>query len=284
MVAAAKLRRAQSAAEAARPLRASAWARCSATSPRASSPVPRRRGSWPAPARTDVHLLVVCTAERGLCGAFNSSIARLARDHANRLLARGQDGQDHLRRQEGLRHPAAAVRARRSSTSSTCAASRQLGFEHADMVGAEDPRALRGRRVRRRDAVLLALPVGHRADPDGAADHPGRDRAPAARARWRGRLRVRARRERDPRRRLLPRNLTVQIFRALLENAASEQGARMSAMDNATRNAGEMIKKQTMLYNRSRQAHDHQGTDRNHLGRRGALTRHDNEERWLSSP
>jgi F-type H+-transporting ATPase subunit gamma len=53
---------------------------------------------------------------------------------------------------------------------------------------------------------------------------------------------------------LLPRNLTVQVFRALLENAASEQGARMSAMDNATRNAGDMIKKQTMTYNRTRQA------------------------------
>jgi len=72
--------------------------------------------------------------------------------------------------------------------------------------------------------------------------------------------------------RLLPRNLAVQIFRALLENNASFYGAQMSAMDNATRNAGDMIRKQTLIYNRTRQAQDHQGADRNHLRRRGNVT------------
>ena len=71
---------------------------------------------------------------------------------------------------------------------------------------------------------------------------------------------------------LLPRNVAVQIFRALLENAASEQGSRMTAMDNATRNAGDMINRLTIQYNRTAPGRDHQGTDRDHLGRRGALT------------
>ena len=107
-------------------------------------------------------------------------------------------------------------------------------------------------RVRRRDAVLLALPLGDRADPDGAADHPGADRR--RRAARPTRVYEYEPDEGEILATLLPRNLTMQMFRALLENAASEQGARMSAMDNATRNAGEMIKKQTMTYNRSRQA------------------------------
>ena len=133
----------------------------------------------------------------------------------------------------------------------------------------EDHRDVRGGRVRRRDPVLFEIPLGDPADSDGAAADPGavrrrrsRRRAPTNTSRTRTKF--------SPT--LLPRNISVQIFRALLENAASEQGARMSAMDNATRNAGDMIKKQTTIYNRSRQAHDHQGTDRNHLGRRSALT------------
>ncbi len=72
---------------------------------------------------------------------------------------------------------------------------------------------------------------------------------------------------------ILPRNVTVQVFRALLENAASEQGARMSAMDSATRNAADVIDRLTLQYNRQRQAMYHQGIDRNHFGRGSALTR-----------
>ena len=85
--------------------------RCWRTSPAASRSGPRRPRLLAGTGRTQSHLLVVCTAERGLCGAFNSSIARLARDHASPPHGRGQDGQDPLRRQEGLRHPAPAVRA-----------------------------------------------------------------------------------------------------------------------------------------------------------------------------
>jgi F-type H+-transporting ATPase subunit gamma len=111
---------------------------------------------------------------------------------------------------------------------------------------------LQCRRIRRLHAVLLALQVGDRADPDRAADHPARHRGdrsagPAAVYDYEPA-------EDEILADLLPRNLAVQIFRALLENNASFYGAQMSAMDNATRNAGEMIRKQTLTYNRTRQA------------------------------
>ena len=109
MVAAAKLRRAQEAAEAARPY-SQRMATVLANIAQAVG------GGGDAPAlmtgtgKDDVHLLVVCTAERGLCGGFNSQIARFAREHARRLHGRGQDGEDHHRRQEGLRHTAPRFR------------------------------------------------------------------------------------------------------------------------------------------------------------------------------
>ena len=103
-------------------------------------------------------------------------------------------------------------------------------------------------------AVLLALPVGDRADPDGAADHPAGVRDGGATAGAGGAAYEYEPDEEEILDDLLPRNIAVQIFRALLENAASDHGARMSAMDNATRNAGEMIRKQTLTYNRTRQA------------------------------
>ena len=117
----------------------------------------------------------------------------------------------------------------------------------------EDHRAVRRGRVRRLHAVLLALPLGDRADPDRAADHPAGVRRQATAARG-GAVYEYEPDEEEILADLLPRNIAVQVFRALLENAASEQGARMSAMDNATRNAGEMIRKQTLTYNRTRQA------------------------------
>ena len=228
----------------------SAWPRCSATSRPASPSGPRRRAFSPAPAPTDVHLLIVCTAERGLCGAFNSSIARLARDHANRLMAEGKTvkiicvgkkGYDILRRQF----------AEQIIELIDLRSVRQLGFEQADMIaqkvlarfeaGEFDVATLFYSRFR---SVIAQIPTAQQIIPAqieagaGAADAVY-DYEPD---------------EGEILTTLLPRNLTVQIFRALLENAASEQGARMSAMDNATRNAGEMIKKQTMTYNRSRQA------------------------------
>ena len=200
-----------------------------------------------------IHLLVVCTAERGLCGAFNSSIARLARDTAISLMGQGKTvkilcvgkkGHDVLRRQFG----------RQIIEMIDLRAVRSLGFDDADAIGRKIVALHAGERVRRLHDIFLALPVGDRANSDGAANHSacfagGREgtRHPAAAYEYEPD-------EEEILATLLPRNISIQVLRALLENAASEQGARMSAMDNASRNAGEMIKKQTMKYNRSRQA------------------------------
>ena len=251
MVAAAKLRRAQNAAESARPYAermAQVLGNLAANlTPGAETP---RLLSGTGQDRT--HLLLVCTAERGLCGAFNSSIARLARDHARRLMAEGKTvkiicvgkkGYDILRRE--FREQIVELIELRGV--------RQLGFENAEGIaenllrrfdaGEFDIATLYYSRFR---SVIAQIPTAQQIIPaeivpaaeavqtDAVYDYePGEGEILAA---------------------LLPKNLTVQILRALLENAASEQGARMSAMDSATRNAGEMIKKQTLIYNRTRQA------------------------------
>jgi F-type H+-transporting ATPase subunit gamma len=249
MVAAAKLRRAQNAAEAARPY---AERMSSVLGNLASGIIvgPETPRLLAGTGSDRVHLLIVCTAERGLCGAFNSSIARLARDHANRLMAEGKTvkiicvgkkGHDILRRQF----------AQQIIELIDLRSVRQLGFEQGDMIaqkvlarfeaGEFDVATLFYSRFR---SVIAQIPTAQQIIPAqieagaGSADAVY-DYEPE---------------EGEILETLLPRNLTVQIFRALLENAASEQGARMSAMDSATRNAGEMIKKQTMTYNRSRQA------------------------------
>ena len=251
MVAAAKLRRAQAAAEAARPyaLRMNAVLANLAESVMGSPAAPRLLAGTGS---DKVHLLIVCTAERGLCGAFNSSIARLARDKANSLLAEGKTvkiitvgkkGNDLLKRQFSS-NIIEFVDLR---------SVRYIGFENADAVGRsviarfeagefdvctvfysrfksviqQFPTALQiiQAQIQEKSAVVGSL-AAYDFEPDEASILAT----------------------------LLPRNISMQIFAALLENAASEQGARMSAMDNATRNAGDMIKKQTMKYNRSRQA------------------------------
>src|ERR687893_2704012 len=249
MVAAAKLRRAQTAAEASRPYaeRMSVVLGNLASGITVGPETPRLLAGTGA---DRVHLLIVCTAERGLCGAFNSSIARLARDHANRLMAEGRTvkiicvgkkGLDILRRQFGGQ----------IIDTVDLRSVRTLGFENADAIaqnvlarfeaGEFDVATLFYARFR---SVIAQIPTAQQIIPaqigsGGAASDAVYDYEPE---------------EGEILATLLPRNLTVQIFRALLENAASEQGARMSAMDSATRNAGEMIKKQTMTYNRSRQA------------------------------
>jgi F-type H+-transporting ATPase subunit gamma len=246
MVAAAKLRRAQSAAEAARPYASkmeTVLANLGAGVSGADAPkLLAGTGS------DQVHLLVVCTAERGLCGAFNSSIARLAREHVSKLqqagktvkiLCVGRKGYDILRRQyDKLILDVVDHRALK-----------QVGYENADAVakrlmamfeaGEFDVATLFYSKFK---SVISQIPTAQRIIP---AEIPEGG--------------VAASYEYEPDEgailaSLLPRNLSVQVFRALLENAASEQGARMSAMDNATRNAGDMIKKQTQKYNRSRQA------------------------------
>ena len=248
MVAAAKLRRAQMAAEAARPYAERMETVLASVASGAGSQGPRLLGGT---GRDDVHLLVVCTAERGLCGAFNSSIVRLAREKANSLLAQGKTikilcvgkkGYDQLRRQ--FEKQIIELIELRSV--------KQIGFVNADSIGKKiislfdagefDVCTLFFSRFR---SVILQIPTVVQLVP---AIIPASTDAS-----------VKATYEYEPEEgeilaSLLPRNISVQVFRALLENAASEQGARMSSMDNATRNAGEMIKKQTIKYNRSRQA------------------------------
>ena len=251
MVAAAKLRRAQTAAEAARPF-AERMGQVLANVAGTITPGPESPRLLGGTGDDRTHLLVVCTAERGLCGAFNSSIARLAREHASRLMAEGKTvkiicvgkkGYDILRRQFE-RNIIDFVDLRGART---------LGFEHAELVaqkvltrfdeGEFDVATLFYSRFK---SVISQIPTAQQIIP--AVFEPANGgAAPAAVYEYEpGENEILA----D----LLPRNITVQIFRALLENAASEQGARMSAMDNATRNAGDMIKRQTQLYNRTRQA------------------------------
>jgi F-type H+-transporting ATPase subunit gamma len=250
MVAASKLRRAQAAAEAARPYaeRMEKVLANLAAEPTSRVQAPELLAGT---GRSDNHLLVVCTAERGLCGAFNSSIVRLARERANSLIAQGKTvqfvcvgkkGFEQLRRQ--FERQIIEVVDLRSV--------RQLRFENAEQIGRKlidrfasgefDVCSLFFSRFK---SVLTQVPTAQQLIPMQIAETS----SPAALTPY----------EYEPEQgeilaALLPRNICVQIFRALLENAASEQGARMGAMDNATRNAGEMIKKKTMQYNRSRQA------------------------------
>jgi len=258
MVAAAKLRRAQEAAEAGRPY-ADRFERVLANLGRALSGQDTATPLLTGTGSDQVHLLVVATAERGLCGGFNSSIVRLARERATELLAQGKTvrilcigskGHDALKREYAsmitevisLRHI------------------KKIAFDDVDAIGktilemfeagAFDVCTLFYSRFR---SVIAQVPTALQLIPatlpeaadDGAEPAP-RDGPPAAYEYEPD--------EKDILEDLLPRNVKVQIFRGLLENAASEQGARMSAMDNATRNAGEMIDKLTLSYNRQRQA------------------------------
>ncbi len=249
MVAASKLRRAQAAAEAARPYaeRMEKVLGNIAATVSDRSAAPKLLGGT---GKDQVHLLIVCTAERGLCGAFNSSIVRLAREKINslvgtgktvKILCVGRKGYDQLRRQYGAQIiDTIELRVK------------TLGFEHAQKVADKvlelyekeefDVATLFFSRFK---SVIAQTPTALQIIPPVfAAAQAGS--APIAYEYEPDELDILAK--------LLPRNIAVQTFRALLENAASEQGARMSAMDNATRNAGEMIRKQTIRYNRTRQA------------------------------
>ncbi len=250
MVAASKLRRAQAAAEAARPYAQSMEKVLGNIAATVADPAsaPKLLGGTGA---DRVHLLVVCTAERGLCGPFNSAIVRLARERANALtnegkevkfLCVGRKGFDQLKR----------LYERQIVELIELRGVRAIGFEHAEAIGekiialyeqgAFDVCTLFFSRFRSVIAQIpTALQVIPPVFPEQKADGPDifYEYEPDE-------LEILAE--------LLPRNISVQVFRALLENAASEQGARMSAMDNATRNAGEMIRKQTLRYNRTRQA------------------------------
>jgi F-type H+-transporting ATPase subunit gamma len=251
MVAASKLRRAQVAAEAARPYasRMDIVLGNIAASVAGSDSAPRLLHGTGSDQR---HLLLVCTAERGLCGPFNTAIVRLARERANALMSEGKEvkffcvgrkGYDQLRR----------LYAQQIVELVDLRSVRVLGYKNAEMIAGKiialfdkfefDVCTLFYSRFR---SVIAQIPTAQQIIPpmfdakatddlDGAVYEFEPDAE-------------------DILHELMPRNLAVQILRALLENAASFYGAQMSAMDNATRNAGDMIRKQTLLYNRTRQA------------------------------
>jgi F-type H+-transporting ATPase subunit gamma len=252
MVAASKLRRAQAAAEAARPFaermeKVLGNIAASVTDPGSA---PKLLGGT---GKDQVHLLVVCTGERGLCGPFNSAIVRLAREKANVLIADGKQvkffcvgrkGYELLRRtfeKQIIEHV-------------DLRSVRNIGFENAQPIaekiialyeqGAFDIATLFFSKFK---SVIAQIPTASQIIPP-VFEAKGED-ANGADATYDYEPD-----ELDILGELLPRNLAVQVFRALLENNASFYGSQMTAMDNATRNAGDMIRKQTITYNRTRQA------------------------------
>jgi F-type H+-transporting ATPase subunit gamma len=250
MVAAAKLRRAQEAAEAARPYsqRMSVVLANIAQAVGQDDAAPRLMTGTGS---DDVHLLVVCTAERGLCGGFNSQIARLARDHTRKLLANGKTVKIICVGKKGfdiLRRDFASLIIDRVDLREV----KRIGFANADEIGRKvitlfdkgefDVCTLFYSEFK---SVIAQIPTAQQLIPASAGEVAEQtdgaiyDYEPDAAAILGD---------------LIPRNISVQIFRALLENVAGEMGAKMSAMDNATRNAGEMIDKLTLSYNRQRQA------------------------------
>ena len=248
MVSAAKLRRAQDAAVAARPYaeRMNAVMAGLSASVGGAANAPRLLAGT---GRDQVQLLVVMTAERGLCGGFNSTIVRLARLRASELLAAGKTvkiltvgkkGREQLRRDYGaylIGHVDLSAVKRMGYDSA-------VGITHDILArfdaGEFDVATLFFNRFQ---SVISQVPTAQQVVP----------------ARFEADTTASAQYDYEPSEEgiladLLPRGLATQVFTALLENAASEQGARMSAMDNATRNAGEMIDRLTIVYNRSRQA------------------------------
>ncbi|MCZ0737459.1 F0F1 ATP synthase subunit gamma [Phreatobacter sp. AB_2022a] len=248
MVAAAKLKRAQTAAEAARPYAEkmeAVLANLTGSVAGADAPL-----LLTGTGKSDVHLLLVCTGERGLCGAFNTSIVRLAREKALALQAEGKTvkffcvgrkGYELIRRQFE-KQIVGYLEFR---------AVRQLAYAQAEQVAQEilklfdagefDVATLFFSRFK---SVIAQEPTARQIIPAEVAGDASGSRTPYEFEPGEGEILS------D----LLPRNIAVQIFRALLENNASFYGAQMTSMDNATRNAGEMIRKQTLKYNRARQA------------------------------
>jgi F-type H+-transporting ATPase subunit gamma len=247
MVAVSKLRRAQAAAEAARPYADKVEAVLSNLAAGDSGGQAPRLLTGSGSDQT--HLLVVCTGERGLCGGFNTSIVRLARDRANSLAAQGRTvkilcvgkkGYDQLRRT----HEKAIVEM------IDLRAVRTLSFSTAQPIADKVIEMFEGGQFdvctlffARFKSVISQIPTAQQLIPPELG--PKNELAPVYHYEPD---------ESEILTQLLPRAVVVRIYRALLENSASFFGAQMSAMDNATRNAGEMVKKYTLRYNRTRQA------------------------------
>ena len=248
MVASAKLRRAQDAAQAGRPYAE----RFNAVMAGLAASVGTSEGGPKLLTGTgsdQTHLLVVMTAERGLCGGFNSNIAKLARIAAQQLLAEGKTvkiltvgkkGRESLKREFGtllVDHVDLSDVKRVGYDNASAIAQNVLHrFDAGEFDVAKIFYSEFGSVVNQIPTELQVIPAKFEAVTDEGTVY---DYEPS---------------EEGILADLLPRSVATQIFTALLENAASEQGARMSAMDNATRNAGEMIDKLTIQYNRSRQA------------------------------
>jgi len=250
MVAAAKLRRAQSAAEAARPY-AERMAAVVASIVSKVTIGPESPKLLAGTGSDQTHMLIVCTSDRGLAGGFNSNIVRAARRQAEALIAEGRQVYFYLVGRKG-RAVIARLYPKQILHQHDTSAIKQVGFADAQAIAKDviDRYMTDGIDVvhlfyARFRSALVQEPVGQQIIPvppveaEAAASlaaveyEPDQDEILAD---------------------LLPRNVAVQIFRALLENAASEQGSRMTAMDNATRNAGDMINRLTVEYNRTRQA------------------------------
>ena len=276
MVAAAKLRRAQDAAEAARPY----TERFDAVLSSLAAGVGDSDGDspWRAPGcgtgSDKTHLLIVLTAERGLCGGFNANISKLAKQRADALRGQGKTVKIMTvgkKGRESMRRGYADLFVHHVDLSGV----KRLGYGDASGIAAEVLKRFDAGEFDvatlffgRFESVISQVPTaqqiipfetdGDGGDAGGLYDYEPSEEAILA----------------D----LLPRGAATAIFAALLENAASEQGARMSAMDNATRNAGDMIERLTIEYNRSiPPGRHHQRIDRDHLGRRGALTNGDHQ-------
>lgn len=252
MVAAAKLRRAQDAAEASRPYteRFNAVLGQLAASVGGSDSAPKLLGGT---GKDDVHLLVVMTAERGLCGGFNTNIVKLARQHIQDLQAQGKTVKILTvgkKGREQLKRNYADLSVGHVDLSEV----KRIGYANAQDIAKDLLSRFDGEEFdvatiffAKFVNVVSQIPTAQQIIPakfdavegDEAEASTLYDYEPSEEAILAD---------------LLPRGVATQIFAALLENGASEQGARMSAMDNATRNAGDMIDKLTIEYNRSRQA------------------------------
>ena len=251
MVAAAKLRRAQTAAEEARPY----CERMAKVLANICGAMEGREGVSPLLAGSgsdNVHLLVVATAERGLCGGFNSSIAKIAREKARSLIGEGKQVKLFMVGKKGrdsMRMEFSNLMVEKIDFRDV----KRMEFSNAESVGNKilemfdngefDVCTLFYSEFKN---IMTQIPTAQQLIPAVASKKNGEASSD-----------IYYEYEPDEEEilsELLPRNISVQIFRALLENGASEQGARMSAMDNATRNAGEMIDSLTLSYNRQRQA------------------------------
>ena len=252
MVAAAKLRRAQDQAEASRPYAERMERMLSDLASRSSSDLPLIAGTG----KTDTHMIILGTADRGLCGGFNANLVKEARKMIGELQSAGKQvkiycigkkgaqalnreyGDLIVKRVEDLDKPALSYSKAGAIADDILTMFDDGAFDAATLIYAQFQSAI-AQIVTRQQLVPFAVEADDGAAETDETDDSAYDFEPS---------------EEGILAELLPRNVGVQVFKALLENAASEQGARMTAMDNATRNAGEMIDKLTLLYNRSRQA------------------------------